>query len=779
MVRLGSKFHVPYSSKRLTCSALLFCGMVAACGQQDQLADINLDANAAFVVIPRVASSETRSLRQRALKASGVIDQGGVGDDFYLAINRKELGTDKRWFLSSYLKQYHPGAVAGGAARSMGTRVVSFKNQNGKLVVLDTDSRKAASEVFAPDVVVDAYPVVAYAPFDRLPGSSAFVLFDPSAGANEFAVLGDPWAGGSEPVKFSTELSYMARYRSIADGITYEQVFSGYADLPINDDPVEVNAFRASGTLGIGIRRYAETTGFTKGPIVQGDGQDTYFRSDPVLVKNQGFYSQSSIKWGVSATQPINWVISNVVDILQADPAYAGYDIYGAMAKGVTGWNSVFGYDALKVRKGTKDDSFADDDTNMIIVDTDPSYGAAFANWRSNPNTGEIRGASVYINSLWLEIADIIFDDDPVMPLAMGTMKKPKVPVIFWRPMGHHEDGCEKWAPIYEGSRGPKMDLQRPGLPIPKEASLTKKQKVEQYLTHVVMHEVGHTLGLRHNFKGSLSYDPTKNLFSSSVMEYIDDFDSIFAATPQSYDIAIVKYLYGISMALPTDKFCNDAGVAIDPECSTFDRTSDPYTTETFFNYGGLLKDYLDGLTTVSPNNTLNEMNGYVRNGRTAAARMKAWNDIVDLMGYSLRVGKVDPTKLMTVTGYGARVDAMMRRVIQRLFVDDAALRGRFGADPSDTAIRKAAIAEAKGMMENTDKIRSVDTRRMLAGWFKKLQTYEAHLSLAKGANQLDNEIKTGMFTDPKEAAKAEDTLRYMDSLLKPYLTGADYNADW
>ena len=75
---------------RLAGASLLLCGMVSACGQQDQEAQVNLDPNAAFVVVPRATSAETKALRQRALHAAGVIDQGGVGDDFYLAINRKE-----------------------------------------------------------------------------------------------------------------------------------------------------------------------------------------------------------------------------------------------------------------------------------------------------------------------------------------------------------------------------------------------------------------------------------------------------------------------------------------------------------------------------------------------------------------------------------------------------------------------------------------------------------------------------------------------------------------
>lgn len=753
--------------------ATLLTGLDTGCGTQEQLANSELDDGAPFVVVKRTVSAETKALRQRSLRTAGVVDQAGYGDDFYLAINKKELGKDKKWFLSAYMKQFFPGNVGYGAARSMGTKVVSFKQQNGKVFVFNTDDTKKASDVFDPEVLVEAFPIVAYPPFDRLPGSSAFVLIDPSNGLNDFGLIGDAFAGGSAPDRFKVEVSYLQNYRETTnkDGITFEQVFTGYGQIadPNAGGLGEPNAFRASGTLGMSIRRYSETMGFKPAPRTTSGGQDLYFLGQPKQVPNEGVFVQNAIKWGVSATKPVEFVVSDIVDKLAADPRFMGYDIYGAISKGVTGWNSVFGFEALKVRKATKDDNYAQDDKNFIIVDTDPSFGAAFANWRDNPNTSEIRGASVYMNSLWLEIADIIFDDDPLLPLSvLGTKDKPKMPMLTWGPLPFKKDDtCVLWAPIYKGERLPK-DVNRP-IPFPGGTLLTKKQKVEQYLTHVVMHEVGHTLGLRHNFKGSLKFDDATKTYSSSVMEYIDDFDAVFADKPGSYDIDAIKYLYGLSMNRPTDKFCNDSGVATDPDCMTFDRTADPYTTSYLDDYLFVMKDYLDGKSGVSPNSTLNAVLGYVRNGQTAATRGKALTDALDTMGYSVRVGKVDAMKLMMLPGYGARVDLLGRRIVQRLYMDDAALRGRFKGDPTDAAVFNTVFAEAVKMIGNDDKIRSADTRRVLATWMKKLQTVEAMNALAVGASKLDGEIRTGVIVDPTELAKAVDTLKYMDKLLNPY----------
>ncbi|MFO0579072.1 MAG: zinc-dependent metalloprotease [Polyangia bacterium] len=768
-----SSMSRPFSRRvrHLTLTALAACGLWAACSPTEEQANINLDEHAPFVIIPRATNAQTKALRERALKAAGVIDQAGVGDDFYLAINKSELGTDKKWFLSAYLKQFFPNGVSYGAARSLGTRVVSFKAQNGKLFVFDTDSRKKQSDTFDPEVLVEAYPIVAYPAFDRLPGASQFVLFDPAAGMNRFSLLQDAFAGGSNPDKFNVELAYSQRYRSLTDGITFESVFTGYGIVkdPSSSDGLEDHQYRSSGTLGMAIRRYAETTGYTQSSRVQIDGQDIYFTADPRIVPNTGSLAQGVVKWAVSAAKPIQWVVSADIDKLQADPRFMGIDLYGAIAKGVTNWNSVFGYDALKVRKATKDDSYADDDTNMILVDLDPSFGAAFANWRSNPNTGEIRGASVYFNSLWAEIADLIFDDDPTMPLtALRSVERPKIPMLTWNGIGRSKDDCVLWAPIYKGTGRPSDTTDRP-IPIPADTKLTRKAKIEQYITHVVLHEVGHTLGLRHNFKGSLKVDPAKNIVTSSVMEYIDDFDAVNADKPQSFDIDAIKLLYGLAATKPTDKFCNDSGVALEPDCRTFDQTDDPYSKVYLPSYTDLLKDFLDNKTTTSPSNTLNGVLDYVRTATTVANLNKFWNGVMDTAGYSLKAGKADAMKIKDPT-FAARTDFMARRVIQRLFLDDASLRGRFTNDPpSEATFNASVLAEVKAMIKNTDGIRTVASRKVAANFLKKKQSVEAFNILREGYAQLTGDLAAGKFKDPSEEAQAVDLVAYMDKLMAPY----------
>jgi hypothetical protein len=102
-----------------------------------------------FVSVSKPTSPSIAAARKSELGAfaTSTFLNPGNGDDFYIAINKKELG--KEWFLSGYLRQYYPGApVDMGAARSLGTRVVSFKVQNGKLFVFDVARNKIFSDLF-------------------------------------------------------------------------------------------------------------------------------------------------------------------------------------------------------------------------------------------------------------------------------------------------------------------------------------------------------------------------------------------------------------------------------------------------------------------------------------------------------------------------------------------------------------------------------------------------------------------------------------------------------
>ncbi|QSQ15396.1 zinc-dependent metalloprotease [Myxococcus landrumensis] len=719
---------------------------------------VNLDD--AFVAVPRKVSSEQQAVIRQRL--DGQVSNSG--ESFYLAIRKSEL--NQRWFMSAYLKQLFPGAVMYGAATSLGTRVVSFKEQNGKLFVFDVDERKTTSDIFDPDVLIEAWPIVNdYGAFNALRGSNSYILVDPTAGLNRFAIMGEAY--GASGTRFETELAFAQRFRKISDGVTFEQIFTGYADVadPDSGDYLENNQLRSSGTLGIALRRYQEGQGYT--PTALPD-QEHYFRGEPRMIPNTGAVEQTAAKWNIRpGMKPIKWIITDTVLSVQADPRFQQYDVVGAVKRGVEGWNQAFGFKVFEASVGSSE-GFADDDKNAIIFDPDASAGFAFADWRTNPNTAEIRGASVYVNALWLELADADFEGDAQARVAAKVKNHRKTPKMSW---GGFDAGhlCEMpLPPLREGASAKHEKLKKKvsDAAAAQTLALTKKEKVERYLTHVILHEVGHTLGLRHNFAGSLVYDGTPNTpRSNSVMEYVVDADAVYVDVPQSYDVQAVRYLYNLSSEQPTDLFCTDEHTRVEPYCNRYDQYSDPLGED----YGPtflLVKELV--LYEVLPFPVLAAAFDHYGNATLQWARAGTSAD--RRFAYNIAMAYVRPPVALPPDagpGFGAAADDLARRVLSRLYLDPVASRGAFNATPAESsAITPAAVADIHGILINVDGIRSFQSRRTMVDILKSMQSLGAYSALRQGRDTVATQAGTLSGT---QKLLAEDLLARIDLALSPY----------
>ena len=666
--------------------------------------------------------------------------------------------------MSTYLTQFFPGAVTEGAGRTLGTRIVSFQVQNDKLFMFDASDNNQTSGTFNPQVLLDAYPIVKdNAAFNASANAANYILVDPSSGLNKFSMVSDAYGGSG--VGMTIDVSFNQRFRALSDGVTWEQVFTGTGSEAVHDGANgEWNALRVSGTLGMSMRRYSEGEGFVEKQL---EKQSYFFVSEPHLVPNGGGWAQTAAKWNIKkGMRPITWKISRSVLDVTADPYWAQYDVVEALKKGVTSWNQVFGFEALRVEMASADDSAGDDDTNFILFDEDPSYGAAFANWRSNPNTGEIRGASVYFSSLWLWEGDSSFSDDPgTTPAIRGNRPanaaqivanrtKPTMPTISWNPMPA-QPLCEMWAPQYlRGQEGSELEQMIASAPSAAPAGLTKKQKVEQFLMHILAHEIGHTLGLRHNFKGSL-LPPT-----SSVMEYTSYEDSAIAPGPQAYDDAVIKLLYGISTELPKQPFCTDNAVSSDPDCTVYDMGANPLV-DAYAPYWRYMTDaFLAGTSGgfyANPNSLLK----YVRRGTPAQAAL-AWKVLFD--GIS---APIDTAKLASSPNYGASADFIHKTILNRMWTDAPTLRGSFKLDPPRTAaIMTATYKELSGSLNNVDNVRSFGSRRGNVDTLKYLQTTAAYQTLIDGQAKISYDLTK---LSGVEALMTKDLLARINTATSPY----------
>jgi hypothetical protein len=719
----------------------------------------------AFLAIPRAGPGTgsasagnvglIRQMLAQAQSTAAVADAFDPEGSFYLAVHRRELG--KRWFLSAYLKQFFPGAVLAGAAASLGTRVVSFKIQNDKLFVFDVDDRKQTSDTFTQDVIVDAYPLVDPA---RVGAGKLkdYVLVDPAAGMNQYGVVDDGFGSGNLGFnRFVVELAFSQRFRQLKDGATFEQAFTGYTQQPrFNEEGVEANYFRASGVLGLALRRYAEGEGFQAQELGPGP---LYFWAEPHLVPNEGTVQDLAAHWNIRpGMKPIRWLISPLVAKASQRPELKelGIDLVAVVKAGIESWNTAFGFPALEARMADADDSFADDDKNYFVWDVNPTVGFAFADWRVNPNTGEIRGASVYFNDAFVDGALDAFEPEEPAELAAAPVARPaRRPTLAWQPFPRRSLCNLAPSPLAKA---------RKQLPLGEGLPATRKERVEKAIALTVAHEIGHTLGLRHNFKGSL-LPPT-----SSVMDYTSDPVSAAAAIPGSYDVAAIRHLYS-GGPRPTQPFCTDEHIVGDPRCAQFDEGADPLREYWGPFYQQFTRFYLstgNELGALVSDLLMDYVVGFAQRAATPAERLAAWNFLVA----DIRV-PVAPGRLTMFPSYADAANYLSRGLFTRLVPDATVPPPRtwngipVPLPPLDPVVGGLLRDELRGNLLNLDGLRSFQTRRLSVDALKTWQELPAYGVLREARVALVPPAEPPLPAD--QQALVEDLLARIQRAVTPY----------
>lgn len=222
--------------------------------------------------------------------------------------------------------------------------------------------------------------------------------------------------------------------------------------------------------------------------------------------RNVSKRSQLVQRWDIAPERgPIRVLLSNEVPAAYAD----------ALTEGVTYWNRVIGRDVLKVETNVDTRSVPPDRSVTVRWVPWNDAGFAYASMQADPLTGEVLRGQIFMTSSFL-----LYATAPSAPRVNGrtTTSDELIPHRL-------------------------CTLEATGVPAPQPWKTDNAKAVagKDILRLTIAHEMGHVLGLRHNFAGSFNSGYLKSETPALTMDYVDDPDFAGRATSTT----VMDYMTG------------------------------------------------------------------------------------------------------------------------------------------------------------------------------------------------------------------------------------------
>lgn len=466
-------------------------------------------------------------------------------------------------------------------SHGMKSRIVVFKQRANQLVMVESNEGEQISNDLPMNQILAVFPIVAEVA-DRL-------IFDFNAGMSHIFVSADWYSSDGEGETYAPQFEAVDTKSSFIDSVS----FSDHNELVIRQFSQIVGPEKISAETRYYLSPYASNLNFTP---MNSPGFDRmgFFEVHP-LMSPGGLSKVLVSRWDLS--KPIVFGIS----------ANTPREYRNAIRDGILYWNKAFGKEILRVEDAPEGVTAPDVNYNLVQWINWDDAGYAYADAQMDPRTGEIKHAQIFLTSAFAAVgkkrASVLLNrlqSQTTMPTSLKELNQTavaprKILAVknFFQPRMCFLDATLQLENM-------KVDFESRHL---SDDQVSKV--VEDYIREVVAHEVGHTLGLRHNFAGSLSqnysmkerndlytrYLTTSNAdpdfhTSSSVMDYQTFQESTItgdqiarAFRVLNYDQAAMDVLYYQKTFDPHSLplFCTDTSVETFVDCQRSDAGYSPF----------------------------------------------------------------------------------------------------------------------------------------------------------------------------------------------------------